>query len=108
MVRYKFTLNRPLKILTICGVGMGSSLILKMTAEDAVKSIGIPAKVVHGVLTEAKGIGADVILAQTLHVEELKGAAPIVIGIKRFVDKEEIRQKLIEELKTKGWLVEEE
>ena len=87
---------------------MGSSLILKMTAEDVVKSIGIPAKVIHGVLTEAKASGADVILAQTLHAEELKGAAPVVIGIKRFVDKKEIREKIIEELKKKGWIIEEE
>ena len=83
-------------------------MILRMTTEAVVKSLGIPAKVVHGVLTEAKAAGADVILAQPLHVDELKDAAPIVLGIKSFVSKDEIRQKLVEALKEKGWLVEEE
>jgi len=106
MAKYKLTLGRPLKILTICGVGMGSSLILRMTTESVVKELGIPAKVEHGVLTEAKAAGADVILAQPLHVDELKDAAPIVIGIKSFVNKNEIREKLVEALKSKGWLEE--
>ncbi len=108
MVKYKLKLDRPLKILTICGVGMGSSLILRMTTEKAVSEIGIPAKVEHGVLTEAKAAGADVILAQPLHVDELKDAAPIIIGIKSFVNKDEIKEKLIEALLNKGWLEEAE
>jgi len=106
MVKYVYKLNRPLHILTICGVGMGSSLILRMTTESVVKELGIPAKVEHGVLTEAKAAGADVILAQPMHAEELKDAAPIVLGIKQFVNKKEIREKLVKALIEKGWLEE--
>jgi len=79
-----------------------------MTTEDVIKSLGIPAKIIHGVLTEAKGAGADIILAQPLHIDELRDAAPIVIGIKSFVNKNEIRQKIVDELKKMGWLIEEE
>ncbi|MGQ4895172.1 MAG: PTS sugar transporter subunit IIB [Candidatus Njordarchaeia archaeon] len=107
MPKYRYTLNRPLKILTVCGVGMGSSLILKMTAEDALKALNIPAKIEHSVLTEAKAAGADIILAQGLHLDELKDAAPIVLAIKNFVSKKEVGEKIVAALKEKGWLVEE-
>ncbi|MFS2294012.1 MAG: hypothetical protein FWJ90_15135 [Actinomadura sp.] len=38
-------LDRRLEILAVCGVGMGSSLMLKMTAEDALRSLGPDAHV---------------------------------------------------------------
>jgi len=39
-----------LKVVAACGVGMGSSLILKMNVEDVLKELNVPATVEHSAL----------------------------------------------------------
>lgn len=97
---------RPLKVATVCGVGQGSSLIMKMFVEDVLKSLGIPARVESMELVTAKAAGADLIVASLLHVDELRGAAKAVVGLKNLVDKNEMRTKIIEALKSLGYLEE--
>jgi ascorbate PTS system EIIB component len=70
--------NRELKVLTVCGVGMGSSLILRMNAEKALSALGVNAKVEHTDLSSARGMRADVAIAQGLHADELAGVASVV------------------------------
>ena len=36
-----------LKIITVCGLGVGSSLILKMTADTAMNQLGVKCKIEH-------------------------------------------------------------
>ncbi|MCY0867660.1 MAG: PTS sugar transporter subunit IIB [Desulfurococcus sp.] len=98
----KYLLNRPLKVLTVCGVGQGSSLIMRMFVEDVLRELKIPAKVEHSELVSAKSSDADVIVASVLHVSELKGSGKIVVGLKNLVDKKEIREKLLQALLEKG------
>lgn len=96
--------RKELKVLTVCGVGMGSSLILKMTAEKALQEMGLRARVEHADLSSARGMGADVILAQGLHVPELTGAAPIVIEVTNFLDSAALKAALVKRLREQGWL----
>lgn len=91
-------------MLTVCGVGMGSSLILKMTAEKALAELRIEARVEHADLSSARSMGADVILAQGLHVNELAGAAPMVIEVRNFLDAAALKVQLVQRLKEHGWL----
>ncbi len=91
-------------MLTVCGVGMGSSLILKMTAEKALAQLGIPARVEHTDLSSARGMRADVILAQGLHVGELQGEAPVVIEVSNFLDVNGLKAQLAARLKEHGWM----
>ena len=53
-----------LHIVTICGCGMGSSVILKMNAEKALKDLGIQAKLEVSDITTGKGAArtADLVL----------------------------------------------
>lgn len=97
-------LDRDLKVLTVCGVGMGSSLILKMTAEKALRELGVPAHVEFADLSSARGMGADVILAQGLHVDELTGAAPVVIEVANFLDSAGLKDILSRRLRAEGWM----
>lgn len=90
-------------MLTVCGVGMGSSLILKMTAEKALRELGVPARVEHSDLSSARSAGADVILAQSLHTSEMAGASPIIIAVTNFLDVAGLRDALAERLREKGW-----
>jgi PTS system ascorbate-specific IIB component len=102
--KYSFKLGRPLKVVTVCGVGQGSSLIMKMFVEDVLKELGIPAHVEPTEIITAKAAGADIIVCSVIHEPELRGAAKIVIGLKSLVDKREMREKISKSLITAGWL----
>ena len=96
---------KPLKIFTVCGVGMGSSLILRMTVEDVLKEMGVEGSVVATDSSAVRSSGADIILGQAMHTSELQGVAPQVLAIKNFLDKVEIRaalSKAIEQLSAAG------
>jgi len=77
---------------------------MKMYMEDVLRELGIPARVESMEIVTAKASGADIIVCSILHVNELKGSAKAVIGLKSLVDKREMREKLIETLKNLGFI----
>lgn len=96
--------DEPLKVLTVCGVGMGSSLILRLTAEEAFKQLGVRAKVEATDVSSAKSMQADVILGQGMHTDEFAGRAPVVVAVSNFMDVAGLKQKMAEALQGQGWL----
>ncbi len=98
------TRPEPLKILTVCGVGMGSSLMLRMSVEEVLKRMGVAAKVEATDVSSARGMKADVIVGQGLHTEEFTGKAPVVVGISNFMDKEGLEKQLTEAFRSEGWM----
>lgn len=93
----------PLQVLTVCGVGMGSSLMLRMTAEDVFKRLGVRAKVEATDVSSARSMSPDVIIGQGMHTEEFEGRAPVVVAITNFMDKDGLEQQLIEAFEGQGW-----
>ncbi|WP_128980795.1 PTS sugar transporter subunit IIB [Streptomyces roseicoloratus] len=53
-----------MKILTVCGMGVGSSIILKMNVEKALRSLGVTADVEVADIGTARGAaaGADLVV----------------------------------------------
>lgn len=96
--------KEPLKAITVCGVGMGTSLILRMTAESAFKELGVDAKVEATDVGSARSMHADIIIGQGMHTEEFEGLAPIVVTINNFLDVNALKEKLKKQLAEKGWL----
>ncbi len=96
--------TEPLRVITVCGVGMGSSLILRMTAEDAFRRLGVQAKVEATDVSSARSMRADVIIGQGMHTEEFAGMAPVVVAITDFTDVPALMEKLSGPLREKGWL----
>jgi len=84
------------KIITVCGVGMGSSLLLRMYTEDVLTEMGIDARVEASDATQARGARADLILTSPALVEVCSGGNAAVKAIKSFVNKNEIRSALLE------------
>ena len=91
-----------IEIITACGVGMGTSLLLRMYTEDVIKILGIEARVEALDASQARGSKADLILTSPALVEVCSGGKAEVKAIKSFVDKDEIRSVLIEFLTSKG------
>jgi ascorbate PTS system EIIB component len=96
--------DEPITVLTVCGVGMGSSLMLRMTAETALRDLGVPAKVEATDLSSARGMTADVIIGQGMHTAELEGRAPIVLAVSNFMDSDALRNQLEQAFRQAGWM----
>ncbi|PRX92171.1 PTS sugar transporter subunit IIB [Allonocardiopsis opalescens] len=96
--------SEPLQVLAVCGVGMGSSLILKMTAEDALRDLGVAARVENTDISSARSMSPDVIVGQGMHTDELAGLAPVVVAVTNFLDKEGLAAQLRERLAEHDWL----
>ena len=97
---------KKLKVVTVCGCGMGSSVILTMNTEKALKEFNIPADVSVSDITTSKGAvkDADLVIIGSELAKLLKGVDKPIITLKSFVNKNEVKEKLQEFLKEKGML----
>ena len=93
-----------LKVLAVCGLGMGTSLILRMTAETVFARLGVDAVVENTDISTARGMTADVIIGQAMHIIELDGLAPISVTIDDFIDDVALEERLRPALEGQGWL----
>lgn len=98
--------ERPetLTVLAVCGLGMGTSLILRMTCETVFGRLGVPASVEHTDLSSAKGMSPDVLVGQGMHMADLEGIAPVQVVVEDFVDDVALEDKLRPALVAAGWL----
>lgn len=85
-----------MKIVTICGAGIGSSGILKVNAERVLARLGIDAEVTAADASSVASVAADaqVILTSAEFVEAIGKTYADVIVIENFFDTEELRRKL--------------
>lgn len=100
---YRKGVDEELDVVTVCGVGMGSSLILRMTAEKAFAELGLRARFLATDVSSALGMRPDVVIGQEMHTSEFEGKAPIVITVDNFLDAEEVKTKLAAAMERLGW-----
>ncbi len=100
------TTTRPetLSVLAVCGAGMGSSLILRTTAQKALEQMGVPAEIDHADVGSARGRRVDLVIAQASYLSEVGDIAPLAVPITSFVDVKHVRARLEDALEEKGWL----
>lgn len=91
-----------LKIMTVCGVGMGTSLLLRMNTEDVLAEMGIKATVEASDLSQAKGARVDLILTSPPLAKGCQGGKAEVRVIKSFLNKAEIRSVLEDFISERG------
>jgi len=94
-------------ILTVCGVGSGSSLILRMYTEDILEEFGIRYRVQAGQASDAKSTSADIVMCSNEFLSVTKGSPAKVIPITNFTDKDELRNALKPALIELGFLTED-
>ena len=95
--------DEDLEVITVCGVGMGTSLIMRMTAEEVLKELGLRAHVQAMDVGSARGMHADMLIGQSMHTEEFQGRFPAVVTVENFIDKTEMREKILAGLEAAGW-----
>ncbi len=91
-----------MKIITVCGLGVGSSLILKMTVEKIAREIGLDCDIEHWDMGTIAGVPHDLIMSSN----DLKGSFPEnivnIVYVDNIVDVNEVKEKLIQFLNEKG------
>lgn len=82
-----------MKILAVCGFGVGSSMVLKMNIDKVAEEKDIDAQVETADLSTATSSGADVIFTSQELVDDLKASTNVpVYPIQKFMDKNEIKE----------------
>lgn len=88
-----------MNIVTVCGMGFGTSLILKMAVDEILKKNGITANVEACDLGSVKGKAADLVISTSELEPELKKLNFNVIFVKNAIDKKDIEEKVLKAIK---------
>ncbi|MBN1267885.1 MAG: PTS sugar transporter subunit IIB [Anaerolineales bacterium] len=94
-----------MRIATLCGMGFGTSMMLKLFIDDILKAEEIKADVIPWDLGSFKGQQADIVVAPTDMASHLKSYEGVVVFIRNLIDKKEVRDKVlggIEEFKNRS------
>lgn len=87
---------KRLKIVTVCGCGLGSSLIAKMSIDEILSRNNISASIETADGTAAKSMKCDFYVTTRQFAEKLKDCSAPVIIVNNFVDKQELERKIME------------
>jgi PTS system ascorbate-specific IIB component len=84
------------KILAVCGMGLGTGLLLRMQAEKALKELGIEADLEVADIGTARALAssADLILTSEELAAQLGNVKPRIVTISNFIDTREMVTKL--------------
>lgn len=85
-----------MKIMVVCGHGLGTSLMMEMSIKTIVKDLGVSAEVDHVDLGSAKGTECDIFVGTNDITDQLKDmdVTPIIVSLDNMVDKEAMKVKL--------------
>lgn len=97
---------KPIKILMVCGAGLGSSFACEMSVEGVVKELNVDAELSHCDISSVSSSKADIVITGQNFESQIKqyDIKARVIYLKRLVDKKEIREKLEPVLKELNYL----
>jgi PTS system ascorbate-specific IIB component len=88
------------KIIAVCGMGIGTSVLLKLNAEKVLKMLDLEATVDAADVATVRKVSFDaqIILTTPDLVDQLQGLPAEIISIERVFDLEELSTKLSEAL----------
>ncbi len=89
-----------LKVLCVCGCGLGSSFAIEMSAKSVLQKLCIDADIEHTTVSEAASFKYDIILTQKMFADVLTSDASDdqkkkVIILNKLTDKKEIEEKIL-------------
>ncbi|BAK94483.1 PTS sugar transporter subunit IIB [Tetragenococcus halophilus] len=88
-----------MKILTVCGMGSGSSLIMKMNVDAILEEEDIKGEVEACDLGSVGGQGADLIISTAELESQLTDVEAPKVFVNNVVDKEAIRNAILPQIK---------
>ena len=85
---------KELRVLTVCGMGFGTSLVLFMNIQDLGKKYGVNVTGEACDLGSYKGRPCDIIAAANEIATQIKEDNIPVVAIKKIIDAKEIEEKI--------------
>lgn len=82
------------KILAVCGLGQGTSLILRMNIEQVLGDLGVQADVEHIDVSAASSMEADLIVTNEELAKSLPDQKEKVVIVNNYFDLDEIKEAL--------------
>lgn len=85
-------MSKRMKILAVCGMGVGTSMLLKMQIEKVIKILGITADVELADISTARGlaVSADLIITSNELAERIGDVKAPIVLVSNFMDLESI------------------
>lgn len=83
-----------MKILVMCGNGLGSSFMMELNVKKAIKELGINAEVDHTDLTTGKSMNADIYLGAKDIMNNFQKDGAKIIGLENIMNLNEIKEKI--------------
>jgi len=90
---------RELYIVTVCGLGTGTALFLKIQVSSVVRELGYNARVETSDVSQAKNIQCDIIVTapDLAKILRSQGAfAKEIVEVTNYLNKQELKEKLKE------------
>ncbi len=89
-------MGKRLKVMAVCGFGVGTSLMLRISIEKVMKDIGVDAEVENADIMTASSIHADMIFTSQELYGQLKDKVSVpVVVIHNFLSYDEIKEKAL-------------
>lgn len=88
-------------IVCVCGLGMGSSLILKMTVDKAARQLGLDAEIEHWDAGTVGSKNADLIVTSQDFAERFAGQENVIF-VNNIINTQEVKEKLQTYLENKN------
>lgn len=83
-----------MKIMVVCGNGLGSSFIMEMNVKKALAEMGKTAEVDHTDLTSARTVQADIYIGAADIVGQLDDGSRTIVTLENMMSIPEIKSKL--------------
>ncbi|MBW3695855.1 PTS sugar transporter subunit IIB [Vibrio sp. T187] len=95
-----------MKIMVVCGHGLGTSLMMEMSIKSIVKELEVNAAVDHIDLGSAKGTDCEIFIGTNDITDQLKSmdVEPKIVSLDNMVDKAAMKERLSVALKELGAL----
>lgn len=84
-----------MRIMVVCGFGLGSSMILKLKIDEALKENGLKAETFCTDMTTAKGERFDIVITSKDLSTAFAGIPQPVIAVNNFLSKNEVIEKVL-------------
>jgi len=88
-----------MRIVTVCGAGVGSSMMLRLYTQQILDNEGISAEVDAADIGSVNMDAYDIVITTSAFAELLRGSAAKVIRIDNMMDKAYLREQLINAIK---------
>ncbi len=82
-----------MKIMVVCGFGLGSSMVLKLKLDEVLRAHGIKANTFCADMTTALGENYDIVFTSRDLAKRFENVTKPVVVIDNFLNKDEIAEK---------------